>query len=248
MSQRSIDDVIEELGQVVAWARDHGSRAGYFAALYRRVTLGVRDWIRDGRFDDGPRMERLDVRFADRYLDAWRRWRAGQPTTRSWAVAFDATGTWSPIVLQHLLLGMNAHINLDLGIATAEIARGSNLAPLEGDFRRINDLLASMVDDVEERLASVWPLLRVLDWAGGRTDEATVHFSMRKARQEAWEFAGRLSARPDGEWDGLIRTTDHAVAGLGRLVRHPGPLLGTAIRLVRLGEFRSTEGIIDLLS
>ena len=248
MSQRSIDDVIEELGQAVAWAREHGSPAGYFPALYLQVTRGVRDWIRDGRFDDGPRMERLDVVFADRYLDAWRGWRAGQPTTRSWAVAFDATGAWSPIVLQHLLLGMNAHINLDLGIAAAQTARGSDLASLEGDFRRINDLLSSMVDDIEGRLAGVWPLLHLLDWVGGRTDEATVRFSMDMARDQAWSFAQRLSARPDAEWDGLIDATDRAVAALGGLVRHPGPILGTVTRVVRLGELRSTEGVIDLLS
>ena len=100
MSARSIEEVIEELGQVVAGCRNEGSAAGYFPALYRRVTLGVRDWIREGRFDDGARMERLDVVFADRYLDAWR---GGESVTRSWAVAFEATRDWAPTTLQHLL-------------------------------------------------------------------------------------------------------------------------------------------------
>jgi len=44
----------------------------------------------------------------------------GQTPTESWVKAFDATEFWWLIVLQHLLMDMNAHINLDLGIAAAE--------------------------------------------------------------------------------------------------------------------------------
>lgn len=248
MSARSIEEVIEELGQVVARCRSEGSAAGYFPALYRRVTLGVRDWIREGRFDDGARMERLDVVFADRYLDAWRGWREGEAVTRSWAVAFEATRDWAPTTLQHLLLGINAHINLDLGIAAAEVSPPGELAALGDDFGRINELLASMVDDVQERLAEVWPLLRVLDWASGRDDEATVNFSMARARDAAWGFAHRLAARPRAEWPEVIEGADTLVAAIGSRVRRPGPLLGTLTRLVRLGELRSRARVIDLLS
>ena len=248
MTARTIDDVVADLGAVVATCRSEASAAGYFPALYRRVTVEVAEWIRAGRFDDGPRMERLDVLFADRYLDAWRRRRAGEATTASWAVAFDAAEDWWPVVLQHLLLGINAHINLDLGIAAARTAPGDAIHGLKDDFGRINQLLASMVDDVEERLAEVWPLLHVLDWVAGDADEATVHFSIDRARDEAWAFAVRLAGTPESAWPGEIESRDRVVAELGGLVRHPGLVLGTVLRAVRIGELRSTEGIIDLLS
>jgi hypothetical protein len=248
LSRRSIDEVIEDLGGVVADCRSRKSAAGYFPALYRRVTVGVRDWIAQGRFDDGPRMERLDVVFADRYLDAWQRWREGGPVTRSWAVAFEATGDWAPTTLQHLLLGINAHINLDLGIAAAEVSPPGELAALGDDFGRINDLLASLVDDVQDRLSEVWPLLRILDWAAGGDDEATVNFSMGRARDAAWGFAHRLAARPRSDWPAMIQEADTLVAGIGMRLRHPGPLLGAVTRLVRLGELRSRPRVIDLLS
>lgn len=248
MSARTIDDVLSELDEVVALARSEGSRVGYFAALYRRVTRTVRDWIAADRFDDGPRMERLDVIFADLYLDAWHARRNGRPTSRSWAVAFDAVEDWWPIVLQHLLLGMNAHINLDLGVAAARAAAPGDIHEMRDDFRLINRLLASLVDEEQASLARVWPLLHVLDWFGGRGDEAVIHFSMEKAREEAWAFAVRLAARPEAEWAAEIDATDRVVARLGELVRHPGPLLGTVTRVVRLGELRSTERVIDLLS
>ena len=193
-------------------------------------------------------MERLDVLFADRYLEAWGQRERGEPTTRSWAVAFDAAEDWWPIVLQHLLLGINAHINLDLGIAAARTAPGGAIHELEGDFMRINELLAGMVDDVQRRLADVWPLLRVLDWVGGDTDEATVHFSMDRAREAAWAFAVRLAALPEASWPREIEATDRLVASLGKLVRRPGPWIGAVLGGVRLGELRSPGGVIDLLS
>jgi hypothetical protein len=248
MSARTIHDVVADLGEVVDTARREASPAGYFPALYRRVTVEVAEWIRAGRFDDGPRMERLDVLFADRYLEAWRSRRAGEETTRAWAVAFDATASWWPVVLQHLLLGINAHINLDLGIAAARTAPGDAIHGLKGDFHRINQLLASLVDDVPDRLAEVWPLIRVLDWVGGKTDEATVHCSIDRAREEAWGFAVRLAGMPESAWRGEIESKDRAVAELGGLVRHPGLLLGTTLGAVRIGELRSTERTIDLLS
>ena len=46
------------------------SHIGYFAALYRRVTLGIREAIIKGEFDDGRRIEQLDVAFARRYFNA----------------------------------------------------------------------------------------------------------------------------------------------------------------------------------
>ena len=36
-------------------------------------------------------------------------------------------GRWRPIVLQHLLLGINAHINLDLGVTASEFGEHGSL-------------------------------------------------------------------------------------------------------------------------
>ncbi|MEJ2541941.1 MAG: DUF5995 family protein [Gemmatimonadota bacterium] len=216
MRPRTIDDVVDNLEEVIDLCRHRKSAAGFFPALYRRVTLEVRDWIRTDRFDDSPRMERLDVLFADRYLDAWHGREAGRPTTRAWKAAFDAGEESAPIVLQHLLLGMNAHINLDLGIAAASVAPGPDIEDLRADFLRINEILAATVDDVQDRLADVWPLLHLLDWLARDEDEAVVNFSMERARDAAWEFALRLAASPRDSWDAAISLTDEGVTDLAR--------------------------------
>lgn len=96
---RTIDEVISQLDDIIARSIRDGSRLGYFAALYRKVTLKVKEGIAQGRFDDGPRMERLDVTFANRYLEAMDQFRRGQQTTRCWLVSFKAAAAWRPIIL-----------------------------------------------------------------------------------------------------------------------------------------------------
>ena len=74
----SIDEVIAQLGDLIDRSLRERSRLGFFAALYRKVTVKVKEGIAAGRFDDGRRMERLDVTFANRYLEAVARLRTGQ--------------------------------------------------------------------------------------------------------------------------------------------------------------------------
>lgn len=96
MNASTIDDVIARLDHIIDRARQERSRLGYFAALYRNVTLRVRAGIAQGRFEDGPRMGRLDVRFANRYFAAYDQHREGHAPTRCWQVAFDAAARWRP--------------------------------------------------------------------------------------------------------------------------------------------------------
>ena len=121
MQAQNINEVIAHLTTIIEWAREHNSRIGYFPALYRKVTQEVKRGIERGDFEDGERMERLDVLFANRYLEAFDQFQRGETPTRSWQFAFDAAGQWWPIVLQHLLLGINAHINYDLVLALVDV-------------------------------------------------------------------------------------------------------------------------------
>jgi hypothetical protein len=244
---RSIDDVIRRLDGAVAWASAERSPLGYFAALYGGVTRAIKAQIAAGGFDDGPRMERFDIVFASRYLTAFEAHRAGRPATRSWSVAFDAGSDWWVLVVQHLMLGINAHINLDLGIAAAEAGRGQPIEALRADFDRISRILASLVDETQDALASVWPAMRVLDWLSGGKDEAIINFSVDAARRSAWRAAVRLAGAEDGDVPGLIDTCDRLTAKLGSAVWHPGLLLGTVTNGVRLGERGSVADKMALL-
>jgi len=193
---KTIDQVITALDQIIQDSIDKENCAGYFAALYRKVTIKVKEGIDQNYFDDGPRMEHLDVVFATRYIRAYEAYWNDQPLTQSWQVAFDLTSQYWPIVLQHLLIGMNAHINLDLGIAAAEISEGENIDNLQDDFDKINEILSSLVHEVDQDLAEIWPTFRIIVKALGKVDDYLVDFSMKLARDGAWKFAKQLADTP----------------------------------------------------
>jgi Family of unknown function (DUF5995) len=243
----TIADVLAALDAIIAEAMDEGSRVGYFAAIYRKVTAKIAEGIATGFFDDGARMERLDVVFADRYQQAFYAFRAGGSTTRSWARAFEATASARPLILQHLLVGINAHINLDLGIAAAEIAPGDALPDLRRDFDRINEVIASLMGEVARDLAVVSPWIGLLDRLGGRHDDEIIRFSIDSARTAAWRFAVELAPLAREDWGGPIGARDTSVARLGGVVLNPG-WLTLGLLLIRARESTDVRRNIEVLN
>jgi len=248
MLPTTIDGVIDSLTRIIDAAVAQNSRLGYFAALYRTVTIRVKEGIAAGRFEDGSRVERLDVVFANRYLEAFEEFRKGRPVTGSWRVAFEAAAAWSPIVLQHLLLGMNAHINLDLGIAAAEVAPGAQLPGLKNDFNRINDVLFELIHTMEERVAGVSPWIGLLATLGGRTDDQIVRFNLTAARALSWRTAGLMAGLPAGARPGSIARLDTVVETLGRAILRPGPLLRAGLWVIRSRESSEVARVVEVLS
>jgi len=244
----SIDEVIDQLDDIIIWAKVNRSSFGYFAALYRKVTVQVKTGIEQGAFEDGPRMERLDIIFANRYIDAFYQYRSGQIPSASWLVAFDTGRDWWPIVLQHLLLGMNAHINLDLGIAAAQTSPGEQLPELKNDFNRINETLATLVGGVQEELARIWPLLGLMNRFLGSVEETVINFSMEKARDAAWEFAEQLAPLQTAQQLEKISLKDQKIATFAKVVRYPGVLGGVTTKIIRLGERGSIVERIEVLA
>jgi len=244
----TIDHVLERLQQLTAEFRREGSRLGYFSILYYNVTVEVRRGIAMGRFEDPARMDRLDVTFANRYLTALEAHRLGERGSRCWGTCLRAASEWPPLVLQHLLLGMNAHINYDLAIAAAVTCPGGDLAGFRHDFDEMNNILAAMVNGVQYRLSLVSPWMTLLDRLGGRLDEAVMQFSIERARAAAWSAAERLAALPAERWGPELDLLDQRAATIANRIRRPGRLLQVASLFVRLTEPRHVGAIIDDLS
>jgi len=245
----SIDTILDALDQVLAESRRRRSRRGYFAALYRDVTARVKAAIEAGEFEDGARMERLDVQFAQRYLDALdsRGTEPGPP--RAWARTFAAAERWRPLILQHLLLGMNAHINLDLGIAAVEVADEDSLPDLKADFDHINDILGAMIESVQVRLTRVSPWIGVLDRVGGHADEAISNFGLIHARTDAWAFAQTLAPLASDERASAIAAKDRETAArTDPILRPGGPWALPALFWIRVWETKSVPTVLSTLS
>jgi hypothetical protein len=218
---------------------------GDFTVVYRAVTERVRDGILAGEFADCERMERFDVLFARRYLDARANWRSGAGAVpASWQLAFETAESGRCLVTQHLLLGINAHINLDLGVAAASAAPPGEVEALRDDFETINDVLGELVDRMQASLATVSPWTRYVDIAGLRFDEALVNFSLRRARAEAWDFATALSSASPEERSRLERQRDAEVAALGARIARPGRPLRWLVGAARRRERHDLTDVI----
>ena len=244
----SIEEAIERLEAIVTHTRRENSRLGYFAAMYLGVTRAVRDAIIAGEFENGDRMAQFDLVFAHRYLDAFDRSERGEPTTDAWSVSFSGAADWRPIVVQQLLTGMNAHINLDLGIAAATVAPGTELPGLRNDFNTINDVLARLTKRFVADVESVSPWIRLLDKIGGRSEQHVIKFSIDVARDEAWKLAESLAPLPEDQWQSVITARDDWTADFGGFVLRPGWVLPIGLLVIRLRETNDVNKVIDALS
>jgi hypothetical protein len=244
---QDIDQVLAMLAEIVAAARVAGNAIGYFPALYRQVTLRVKRGIAEGFFEDGPRMERLDTVFANRYFAAYQTFRAGGEPPRCWQVAFRATRRDQLIILQDLLVGINAHINFDLGIAVAEVGPAGAIAGLRGDYEKINQILGELLQQAEAVVGRFSPMIGLLDQIGGRDETAALNFSIDAARDDAWNHALILAHLPPAVRPQAVAALDAKAAFLGKLVTEPGGLAAKAVEMIRLTESLDRVAIIDAL-
>lgn len=222
-TMQKAEDLAKHLSQIVAEERQKGGAAGYFAALYLRMTRAVIAGIEAGRFEDGPRMERLILVFGARYLEAYQRYQSGVAAGKAWQAAFEAHRINRVSIIQHLLLGINAHINLDLGIAAGDIAPGNAIENLRNDFNTINTVIAGLVDDIQDRLGSMSFPMRLLDRLAGKADESIANFSIHAARKASWQAAKTCAMASEGaERSALVAGLDEAAFQLAKRIAQPG--------------------------
>ncbi len=197
----TIDDVLGTIDHIIGWAIKAESPIGYFAVLYRRCTLAIREAINEDVFDDGHRMEELDVAFARRYFNALNAYfhpAECQGLTLPWAVAFVGDQDDKAIILQHMLAGLNAHITFDLGLALLATAADS-LDTLTNDYNRVNVILCAQIPGIVKVVEQLSPDLRLSGWL--IPDEAGVlKDALTKLRRGAWLFAIYMAMHPQNAW------------------------------------------------
>ena len=137
-----IDALIERMQALLEPLQAADDPRQYFHATYLRTTIAVAEAIRGGGFTDPEWAERWDVTFASLYLDALEVATSGGQPTRPWQIAFGAPRDLP--ALNHVLLGMNAHINFDLPqalvtvISDEEFDTPALVAKREEDHRAID--------------------------------------------------------------------------------------------------------------
>ena len=247
MNTSSIDHVISRLDAIVQDCIREKIKAGYFTALYHKVTCRVKEALLNGEFEDAEQMEKLDTIFAGRYIEAWEGWRAGKPISQSWAVAFGEAKKPLALVMQHMMLGVNAHINLDLGIAAAETCRGGDIHAMRRDFVRINAILNAVLMDVLKDLQRVSPLSSLLGLHSRNQQSMLINFTIEVARDGAWCFAEDLWHLPEAEWSAAIAERDGEIFGLGKNMTEMKGLLKLTAIAIRVFEWNNAAKVINTL-
>jgi uncharacterized protein with NAD-binding domain and iron-sulfur cluster len=266
MQAETTQDVIDGLEAIIAGARRRQSRIGYFAALYRQIALKVQAGIASGRFADGPRMELLYVQLANRYFVALDQFERQQIPARAWLVAFQAAQSDQLILLQHLLLGINAHANVDLAlvIADALVSGQMRIAGLEDDLRQIKRIVQETADSVQAQMAALfagqrimqaaqlllncgWPLGDLVSNSAESTLESLLNFCMQSSLDYAWHSAKALIQHPPTERLAAIAALDDRAARLGAMLGPRNRLLNWTLTLLRRAEPTKMDALIDRL-
>lgn len=209
-------------------ALDADDAEGFFAAMYARVTDRVRTAIAAGRFGDGDAMERFARTFADWYLGP----RAGdRPVPGCWRAATDVAADRRLLIVQHLLLGINAHVNHDLPQVVVELAGNEpSIDHLRADFDAINTILAETQPDILRDLGRVSGWTQIAVSRGGGS---AFNFSLRRARDQAWQCAERIHALAGPARRDHLAELDRLVCVLAHLITRPGPPVSWLLPLPR---------------
>ena len=219
-----------------------GDCSGYFPALYSRVTTRIGESIDKGTFEDGPGLDRFATRFASHYVAASR---DQASRAKCWQACWNVAGDRRLLIVQHLLLGINAHVNYDLPRVVVELAdeRG-DLQSLRHDFDTVNEVLAATYTDV------VKDLDRVSRWAnsairlgGGRA----FNFSLTLARARAWQAATAMYPLSAEGRRAYSDELDRLVSVLAYLITRPALPVRPLVSLARRLEEHDPQKVVTAL-
>ncbi|MEV6962148.1 DUF5995 family protein [Streptomyces sp. NPDC051207] len=182
-------------------------------AVFNRVYLAVREaagrHIGAGLFPDARAAAPLDVRCAERYLDAVDAAARGRRPPACWRPLLQFRRHPGVRAPQFALAGLHAHIGHDLALAVVDACRalGCEPADLEDEFDRVGDLLVALEERIREDLMPGPDVLRIADplthllgsWSLERARDATwsaarALWALREVPDVAEEFTERLDA------------------------------------------------------
>ncbi|MDZ7679026.1 MAG: DUF5995 family protein [Acidimicrobiales bacterium] len=226
----SISATAAQLQQIALESTD---ARGYFAALYARVTSRIGAAIESDRFTDGKHMEQFACAFADYYVLALE---GEVAPPRCWRAAWEVADDHKLLIVQHLLLGINAHVNHDLALAVVEVAalRG-DVGSIRPDFNAVNEVLAQTYDEVVSDLGRVSRWATAASAIGGGD---AFNFSLRVAREQAWRAAIEMHTLDDRALREYEAALDTMVSGVAYLITTPARLARPVVWLARRFEER----------
>jgi hypothetical protein len=202
----------------------HDERAVFLGA-YAIITGAMRHAIDRNEFDDDTWVRQYLLQFARLYLAALRASAEGQETRvpTAWRIAFELANSGRGTVLQHLLLGINAHINHDLALALVEAGLEPERERRYKDHTAVNRVLQAATQDLETHVERFYsPALYLIDVLCGPFEREIADLIVDRARETAWQHGLALANAPDEEARAALRRQiDHHAGALAEIIARP---------------------------
>lgn len=171
-----------------------------FLQCYSMMTANVLTAIEQDRFKDPVWVRTLLHRFADYYFDALTCYDCGEKAPKVWQEVHKAAATKNLAVIQHLLLGVNAHINYDLVLTLYDMLspEWEDLSVDMQDVRYddhslVNTIIGETIDKVQDEVVEKYaPSMDVIDTVLGRLDEYLLLKLISDWREKVWNHAQNL--------------------------------------------------------
>jgi hypothetical protein len=208
-----------------------------YAIITRRVAENVdastRATAGDDAFFQEPRwISRLAGRFCERYLETLRWSLDGAPQDAgAWDTTYASCSVPGTLPLQHVMLGLSAHINYDLaiGIHRTIIEFGATdagtLSRYKHDHDAVNDLLRASIPEAFDHLVARHHCVAAsaIFHRGYAFAEWTTMRVLTSWRARVWEDAMEmLGARTAAMRDVIVRRMERVSRRYARLLALPG--------------------------
>ncbi len=189
------------------WQKASDPRAT-FLYCYVMMTENMLTAIQAGEFNDPVWVRHLLEHFANYYFTALQGYEQQDPGTPAvWRLTFESAHRPGSLVLQNLLLGVNAHINYDLVLALSDLLEPDwyslddhTREQRYNDHCHVSQVITRTIDSVQDTILEPQSLpLQLADVLFGPVDEWVISRLIGNWREQVWEQAMQRISSPDPE-------------------------------------------------
>ena len=189
------------------WQNSRNRRV-IFGHTYLLMTGNMLEAMEAGEFHDRTWISSYLSRFAGYYFRALeqyeRGWFLAPPV---WRVAFQVAENPQTMTWQHLLLGINAHINFDLVSVLIDLLDpiwerlgAEDRARRYRDHEHVNEIIGRTMEAVQDRIIARYsPLLDALNRVPFEIEDRLVAKAIRTWREQVWKHATGIIEISDKE-------------------------------------------------
>jgi hypothetical protein len=209
---QTISDAAQSLTALENLFRQTKDKRGIFVVAYKEMTDTLQKLIdsqekgSDKIFNDLEWVKGYLVTFANLYREALYGALHHLTVPRAWKISFEKIEDEGILTIQHLMLGINAHIMRDLPFTLNQIGLGNDEQQKfrKEDHDNVNQVLETATDTIQKKVSNYHRAkgLALLDSFLTSFDEWVTNSFFQRQREMAWLDA--LSLAESGELRGKI--------------------------------------------